>query len=239
MGTDKGATSDEDQMSALRLHTIRAVHSLAQIIRAQASALQLERRGEVDVPTVDFSALFADYNPSFGLSGAAPSVKNTAGLTRADLEKELKEARLEGMMATIAMGDVLFPSRSNISLPPDVVVGGAGRDEGGSEGKGHVDVYAALTFVSLCIAMRYRGDGLSEVHQAAASPGNEAKDSSPSKKAAAQLPPAVRFFGLRGIAEAVTDIQKQEATIAPGNLLKQVQIPLFFFPLFFHCRSWV
>ena len=149
MGTDRDATAtniDAKRMTVVRQHAVTSVRACAKIVRAHASALQLERRGRADLPAaLDFSPIFADYNPWLRGSGAAPSASATAGRSRSDLEEELAAARVEGMDAARAMGAALFASTSV-----------KGEVEASADGAGDTtDVYAALTFVAMCMTLRH------------------------------------------------------------------------------------
>lgn len=151
MGTDWDAAPDIDakRTTVVRRHAVTSVRACAKIVRAHASALQLERRGRADLPAaLDFSPIFADYNTWWRCGGAAPSASATAGRSRSDLEEELAAARVEGMDAARAMGAALFASQSTSVNKWE--------EEASADGAGDAtDVNAALTFVTMCMTLRH------------------------------------------------------------------------------------
>ena len=195
----KSKQQQEQQLATVREHSATAVRSCAKMIRAHASALQLERRGKADLPTaLAFSPLYGDILHSWwtGTNGVATSAVIPS---RSELEAELTAARNEGMEAVQAMGAALFPSP----------LASAGRE----------DAQAALTFVSLCMALRHSG-GQQPLGSVATSTSPQSTPNTDTKSMP-PMPPNM-FYGMRGLSESVSDIQRQLVSVSTINVAKQV-----------------
>ena len=218
IGTEPDASSiGSKRMAAVRHHAASAARALARIVRAHALALQLERRGRSDRPALDFSPLFADYDASRRSGGAAKNAQATATLSRAAIEAELAAATLEGTDEARAMGAALF---FNSSLQRSTADAG---DSGGA--KGDTDVYAALTFVTISMALRHNIDPEQPKDNEKGSPSPPLDPTAPSSPPSGKQPSpplSYKYYGTRGLREAVKDIQQQLSNVSIVNIAKQV-----------------